>query len=222
MADPAYPHGIFAQVVLEAANGIPRDGIVNGFHFSGGANPTTSDMDDVATLLQSFYNTSHMTSEPAIAGWLSVLLSRGTNKAHVKLYNMGDAHPRQPHTVDFTLLAASSSDNGLPAEVSVCLSLQTNANHTKSGRGRVYIGPLHSNTVRIASNRVFPAGDTIESIRGAARFLIDAGTDVSHPFHWSIYSRKLNEMFRVDAAYVDNEFDTQRRRGYRPTTRTFA
>jgi hypothetical protein len=37
---------------------------------------------------------------------------------------------------------------------------------------------------------------------------------------WVVYSPKLDAFAEVDNLWVDNAFDTQRRRGERPTART--
>jgi hypothetical protein len=218
MAEPAFNNGIAAQVIFECTNGIPRDSVVNTFHF---------DITGIKLLwirdhLQSFYNDTHHTGVSNVASWLSATLSRAANKAHIKLYRMWDDHPRQPTSYDWTLESVASGDNGLPVETCLCLSQYSNTLHTKSGRGRVYIGPLHSNSVRISAGNVFPFGDCIDPIRYAGRYLIDEGVASGSKGVWSIYSRKLNQMHRVETAFVDNEFDTQRRRGHRATVRNFA
>jgi hypothetical protein len=224
MAEPSFAGGIAAQVIFECTNGIPRDSVVNTFHFNtnGHAGSDVEKLEWVRDHLFSFYNDTHHTSVSNIASWLSATLSRSANKAHLKLYWMSDPHPRQPISYDWTLGAVASGDNGLPVETCLCLSQYSNLLHTKSGRGRVYIGPLHSNSVRISAGNVFPFGDCIDPIRYGGRYLIDESTASGSKATWSIYSRKLNEMHPVDTAFVDNEFDTQRRRGHRATVRNFA
>lgn len=219
---PPTPTGIFAQVVIPAGTGFSRDDCVNGFYFHtpGVATGTDAERDYVADTLVAFYNDTHSSGVPPLATFISSLMSRTANKAIIKTYDMNDSHPRQPRVRNWTLGAAASSDNGLPTEVACCLSFSTNEIHGKSSRGRVFIGPLHSQVIVLDPPNVHMNGSFTNSLRWAGRFLMDADVGVTNSSKWSVYSRKYNELHPVQNAYVDNEFDTQRRRGHRATIRT--
>lgn len=224
MPAPARPGGIAAQVVLASTTGMGRDDTVNTFHFDTGGSAAIiqPQFDYVSTQLASFYNTSHHASTNPLCSWLSAWIDRSANKAMIKLYDMGAAHPRQPHIYFFTLGAASPSDTGLPPEVALCGSYKAATLVGPSGRGRIYLGPLHANAVTQDQPHVHPATNLINGLAYSINFLYSlpgTGADASR---WSVYSRKLNELHPVTAGWVDNEFDTQRRRGHRATVRTAA
>jgi hypothetical protein len=226
MPTPPLPGAYEAQVVLTSDTGFPRDSVVNTFHFDP-VDITPPDIAKrawIADTLISFYNDVHGTGSNQVRWYLSSTLNQGDLACSVKVYNMGDAHPRIPYIQPFTLAAPAGSDNGMPSEVAICLSFKsTEAANPKRGRGRIYLGPLHSNVVLLDAPNIRMNGATTLAIQHAARFLMDAGTTgAAQRSQWSIYSRADNALYGVTSAYVDNEFDTQRRRGHRATARVFA
>lgn len=227
MPAPATPGGILAQVVFASDTGFSRDSVVNTFHFRiadvTAAIPAIED--DIAATLVSFYNNTHggTPASNELRWYLSSTLNNGTDAAQVKLYHMTDAHPRVPRIVPFTLGASAGSDAGLPSETAVCLSYKGTAPNPRRGRGRVYIGPLHSNVILLEAPNIHMNNQLVTSMTRAARFLIDDGASTRATRGvWSVYSSRDNELYDVTTAWVDNEFDTQRRRGHRATARSFA
>lgn len=226
MPAPPTPGGYAAQVVLNSDTGFPRDAAVNTFYFRR-ADITPSDAavrNDIATTLVSFYNDVHGTSSNQLRWYLSSLLNQGTDACQVKVYNMNDAHPRVPYIRPFTLAASAGSDGGFPTEVAICLSFKSAAAlNPKRGRGRVYLGPLHSNVCTIDPPNVAMNGSTVLAFQHAAKFLMDESvTTRATRGIWCVYSRADNALYDVTQAWIDNEFDTQRRRGHRATSRVFA
>jgi hypothetical protein len=225
MPAPSTPGGILAQVVLKSDTGFPRDSIVNTFHFKI-ADPTAAIPDveaDIATALASFYNDQHHTGINQIRWYLSSTLDNGTVQAQVKLYHMTDAHPRVPVIWPWTLGASAGSDGGLPSECAVCISYKGTAPNPRRGYGRVFIGPLHSNAVLIEPPNIHMNTGMVSALQWGARYLIDDGASSRATRGiWSVYSAADNALYPVTSAWIDNEFDTQRRRGHRATARTFA
>jgi hypothetical protein len=86
----------------------------------------------------------------------------------------------------------------------------------------VYIGPLHNSAVVIDPPVVKPDGSLLNTLRYAGRDLRASVNPAAGMPAWSVYSRLSNEMHAVTEVWVDNEFDTQRRRGRRATTRVTA
>jgi hypothetical protein len=224
MPAPPLDYGIAAQVVLQSDTGFFRDAVVNTFHFRhiGNSSATQAEKDWVAATLISFYNDVHGAGSNQLRWYLSSTLDQGDNKAMVKVYDMGHPHPIPPDIYPFTLAPAAGSDNGLPTEVALCLSYSSSSLPTKRGRGRIYLGPLHSNVVNLEAPNVHVNPSAILAIQRAARYLIDANTGSTPSCAWGIYSRVDNQIRAVTNAYVDNEFDTQRRRGHKATVRSLA
>jgi hypothetical protein len=225
MPEPAFARGLRATVTLKSDTGFFRDAVVNTFHFDKGGTGVATDAqkDFVANALISFYNDVHGTGSNQIRWYLSSTLDNSTDAAFVKVYDMGDAHPRQPKIYPFTLGASAGSDEGNPLETALCLSFNSVFKPTRRGRGRIYLGPLHSNTVLLEAPNIGVNPATILAIQHGARFLMDLdnGTPPNYST-WSVYSRADNNMYPITQAFVDNEFDTQRRRGHRATVRSYA
>jgi hypothetical protein len=83
-------------------------------------------------------------------------------------------------------------------------------------RGRIYLGPFDTTQLN-ADGRILPACQT--TIRNAAQALLTA-SDVALDWSWAVYSPTNASGVIVDNGWVDNEWDTQRRRGRAATTRS--
>ena len=135
-----------------------------------------------------------------------------------KAYDMLDPEPRAPRlegTWNFTTAPASDP---LPPEVAMCLSFQApkvSGVPQARRRGRVYIGPLRS----IVSSGGRPSSSAITTLRDAGEALRAAGVASAGDWNWAVYSTVLGGTADVTSGWVDDEFDTQRRRGRLPTTR---
>lgn len=199
---PNYRH----VVRLPFTSGLPEDIAVNVWHSDG-----TDEAEAVAfsTALITFYN--------AIDGLLSNQLSTTAGAATVTAYALADSEPRAPiDTQTFTITPNAST---LPLEVALCLSFQgtrISGQPQARRRGRVYLGPLggiqDSNTGR-------PSSANITTLVNAADALLTTsqGAGVAE---WSVYSPTLDSTIPVDNGWIDNEFDTVRRRGRTRTSRT--
>jgi hypothetical protein len=122
----------------------------------------------------------------------------------------------------FTLGAAVDGTR-LPGEVAVVLSFHSlltdvpeEVGATRPGarhRGRIYFGPLNTASLDASTATVEPA--TNAALRGAALSFMALTTAP-----WSQWSRADAVMRTITGGYVDNAFDTQRRRGIAATART--
>jgi hypothetical protein len=95
--------------------------------------------------------------------------------------------------------------------VSLCLSYFSERNLPRF-RGRLFIGPWN-----FAEER--PNTSAINSLMTLATGLAAVGgIDVD----WGLWSPSRNAFSKITNVWVDNEWDTQRSRGLRATTRTAA
>lgn len=205
-----------AQVILPYDSGLPRDVAVNTWHFF--SDTETDDQqacDDVTVALQGFYD--------AISGWLSTFINPVWR---IRYYTSG---------VDFSSLPFNREDaptpltisvaTSLPLEVSICSSYAasvggTGTTNAAQRRGRHYIGPLNTGASSSGTNQpARPTTAMIDDVSAAAHDVIDSLSTSS--MNWVVLSRATGGAFSmVDHGWVDNEFDTQRRRGVESTART--
>nr|CRY96814.1 hypothetical protein [uncultured prokaryote] len=206
------------QVIFSSESGLPEDQIVNTFHFEGDA---AVDPDNPVDMLFDFYKL------PPAGGGTALIASMpgqllGTTMT-VKGYDLEEAKPRVPF-VETTTSISPSVSNALPGEVAMCLSFQAAAESGQPQarrRNRVYLGPFIENTN--VGSRPTP---TIRStaIRAARDMLVAANASIN--WKWVVYSPTTAAASSPSAAYwpvqngwVDNAWDSQRRRGWSPTTR---
>ena len=233
-----------AVVQLARASGISADTADNDFYF------LCSDIDEISSgradalrdNLVSFYNDVHAPGTADIASWLSIVLSRTASACSISFYSVEEfptfpivwGSPKQVR--NWTLDAGGGGYGPLPSEVALVMtyhSLLTDVPETESNptpppafirpaarrRGRIYLGPLAQQAISYTgpTNEPFPIVGLTNAISGAAANLLTAtpaNTD------WTQLSQAEGSMFSVTGGWIDNAFDSQRRRGNDPTTRT--
>lgn len=212
---------IRAQVTFQGLSNKPEDVVVNTWHFVH-ADYTPASQQAVADALIEFYNvaTTGTPGGSAICTALSKWLSRGTLKSSVKTYDLATPKPRVPAVYPFTLGQADAATSAeLPAEVALCASFYATQN-LKRQRGRVYLGPWSTgytadDTVQV--ERAIPTTALMNAVAGSLKRLItkpDTGPRLA------VYSEMDGQARIVTNGWVDNAWDTQRRRGQDATLRT--
>jgi len=158
--------------------------------------------------VRAFYN--------SLTTYLSPLLAQ--NGHEVKIYDLEDPEPRAPILEFEWNLTSAPSGSALPPEVALCLSFQAEklSGQTQARRrNRLYIGPLDT-TACGSDGRPAPAFVTAMADAGQAVFDDAVGED----YDWAIFSTFAPTTGVIAAnGWVDNEFDTQRRRGRVSTAR---
>lgn len=212
---------IRAVARLPYFTGIPEDVATNTFYYEtlGSPNPATraAIMDGVS----SFYDT--VVVGAAVGAYMAAYVSRAADACEVELYDLTDPLPRQPiDRSTFTMPAATGTSN-LAAETAVCLSfrgLYVSGQPNARRRGRVFIGPLSGAAVTAATASTFPSplGAFVTDLLDGAFDFLATIPDVEGAT-WSVYSPSDGVARPVVEAWVDNAFDTQRRRGNAPASR---
>lgn len=141
--------------------------------------------------------------------------------ARSKGYDMADALPRAPQWDTSLGLSASKGTSALPHEVALCLSFQrarASGVNMRRGRGRVYLGPFAS--VAHDSGQGRPELTLRNLLRTSAQALLDASS-TSPGWEWAIISNATGAPSSsiVHDGWIDDAWDTQRRRGIPPTSR---
>lgn len=200
-----------AQVRLQRVSLTPEDVTVNTWHFnSEGASITTS-MTDITTNLNNFYQAADNYLSPVVA----------TTGHTVTYYALSDPIPRAPLRTD-TLAAISPGTTALPDEVAMCVSFKATAASGEPParkKGRIFIGPLNTTAAGTTTNGNRPSAACISALQGAGSVLL-AASIAATTWEWQVYSRVDDAGHPVVAGWVDNAFDTQRRRGVAPTSRS--
>lgn len=207
---------IRAMFVGHGPSNLPEDRVVNVFHFDNATDyPAHADL--VSGALDTIYTLgpeaiTDLTNP--IGAYLSPWVQRG---AEIRTYDLSAPEPRVP-TVTPIVLPAPITGSGLPEEVAVCLSFSSfNPPFSARRRGRVYIGPLCSAAMFSAesTHSAVPTSTLITDLG-----LIGAWLSNVVGLDWAIRSTRPTENFvQVGRGWVDNAFDTQRRRGPDATTR---
>ena len=201
------------SVTFGAASQIPADNIVNTFHFFQGG--PLIDGDNVRDIIKDFYAVKAPSAVNAIGHYMSTLV---TSTATVRMYSLDDPKPRPPR-YESTFTFSRGSAMPMPREVAMVVSYQAprEAGELQSRRrNRWYVGPLNSNAM--AASGGLPAGQFTTDLRYAAKEMLRASAAAAN-WQWKVYSPTNNEYYDIDGGWVDNAWDTQRRRGEKPTVR---
>jgi len=134
----------------------------------------------------------------------------------LKCYDNTDPEPRAPVLTREFDLSSAPSGAPLPPEVSICLSFQADQ---VSGvpqarrRGRIYIPFVDTSTMGTDGR---PTGTVVTNIASYGDTLLTASNGAA-TWTWLVFSRVEPGYSVISNGWVDNEYDTQRRRG-RPYT----
>lgn len=204
------------MVVFQGGTGIPEDRFVNTFHFQHPSSDLNVAAAELGPLIEDFYKEDNSTL--SISGYLSEFINRA---AEMRFYDMNDSLPRVPVVRVWSLNPVGLTGN-LPEEVAVVLSLRGAPPITPRRRGRLYIGPLVSGAGTVGSptapTRV--ATTFANDLTLAAQTLKIGVEALSIAAWWAIRSTvPVVNYVRVEGGWVDNAFDTQRRRGPDATSR---
>lgn len=136
-----------------------------------------------------------------------------------KIYNRADPIPRAPVEEGTWAFSSAPAGNPAPPEVAVCLSFQGDPESGVSQarkRGRIYFGPVETSQIDTTGR---PASALRAQLISSADTLLTASNSAAD-WVWTVYSSVTGDSFPVTNGWVDDEFDTQRRRGRLATTRT--
>jgi hypothetical protein len=208
---------IRAQISIERLSRLPEDRSENTMHFiTSLPQPLDGELTAIEGAIIDFYNTPPVGAN-AIAQHFSNLVATGSVHT-IKMYNLGQPKPRPPvYQSAFALVGPQG--NGLPAEVATCLSYraaQMPGVPAARRRGRIYLGPLNQTSVasQITNSDVKPSDALILALLGAGERLMNHANAT-----WAVYSQMDAMAREITQVSVDNAFDTQRRRGGKPTAR---
>jgi len=197
-----------AQVTLISASTDTADNNTNGFYVSD-SGITEAEMDSWTVALKTFYDTCYS------GGALRFAVA---NNHIVKFYDVGGAPPNYPiYETTFNLATATAAID-MPMEVALAVSYKNNTNNTvlrARRRGRIYI----SGWTEAANTSGRPTSTATNALAQGYKDYCD-DVNVIGTLSAVIYSRVQDITNNVEEVWCDNEWDTQRRRGGKATTRT--
>jgi hypothetical protein len=204
------------QVNHENVSGLAKDRFVNTWYVIAA--------DDSAAILwtQDLVTAYHsvLTGQTnGVGEYFSVAVSRDSQVHEARVYDLSDPEPRVPvHTEAFTALTATDTVK-VPNEVALCLSFQaeqvSGVNQARR-RGRVFLGPFNASALGASgvAEDARPAGILLDDVEIMAEEIL-----ASTNGQWAVHSTLSSVLLPVDNGWIDNAWDTQRRRGVTATTR---
>ena len=200
------------MVIMENQSGLPEDRFVNTWHFVADGGDLFAASLDIQQQLEAFYNVGGPNS---ISHFISSKVLRTPGVTQTRYYNLADVPPREPVIREWTLGPGASFDN-LPNEVAVTMSFYSDRNLPRQ-RGRLYLGPLRTNAM---ADRVGDQGVSTEFRNAIGQSLTNrANALAAGDATWSTHSETTGELHPVSHIWVDDAFDTIRKRGKDPTNR---
>jgi hypothetical protein len=188
------------QVTLQGISGLSHDRYVNILHFDGDQ-WNASLADELWAKYDNFllYGAGN--------------LATGTLHS-IRCYEPG-LNPEGPYFQKHYALSSARTTGG-PSEVAICLSYSTADDPDRSTprrRGRIYLGPL--STTQVGSVR--PTGALMAQVVAFGQAIAQVGT--ASNVTWMMKSSVDNSYHKIESVWCDDSWDTQRRRGLKPTTR---
>lgn len=153
----------------------------------------------------------------ALGAYIAETINR---TALLQVYQIEDTPPRAPVAErTITLPQPIGSSTIMPAEVALACSFQgtrVSGQPQSRRRGRIFLGPLRAPG---SNGSAIPPAVMIGDVAGQFNEM-KAASDASLDYQWRIWSPTDGASVLVDNGWVDNAWDTQRRRGPRATSRT--
>lgn len=205
---------VLAQIAH--SSGLPEDVTVNTWAFGNVNIATATDMDDIAVELLTFYNVL----APAETVLVSHYSPELTDQLTLKFYDLASPEPRAPIRTQGEVLTNMNTTGGaLPAEVALCMSfqaVQVSGLPQARRRGRLYLGPF-KNELDVVDTAGGVGLQLQQTIVATGQRLLDASNSAT--WYWAVHSPTNDDVNVVNNGWVDNAFDTQRRRGTAATAR---
>lgn len=187
------------------ASGIPDDSVVNTWHvYTVTGVPNWS---DVVQAWENFMDGIRILFPATVA-----------QSGHsVRVYDLADPEPRAPEADIAWQFGSAPTGNTLPAEVALCVSFEgvrISGTDQARRRGRIYLGPIDAAEMTAGRPSSSWPTDLVTYFKTFIEDLNTAGC------YFVVRSRVGDNNVQVARIWVDNAFDTQRRRGVEPTSRS--
>jgi hypothetical protein len=201
---------IRAQVILHTVDAVAENFVTNSWCIETTDVPGPSEFLNLTTCFKDFYDD--------LNGILAVPIAQ--NAHEIKYYDLEwVTPPNYPLAVNTFNLTTAPSAATLPSEVAICLSFQGEkvpGFPQARRRGRVYIGPV-SQTLNSAGR---PTSPLLSQLASSVQTLCSNLKAAPEPAVLSVWSPTDGSGVNIADGWIDNAWDTQRRRGLTRTSRT--
>nr|CRY97802.1 hypothetical protein [uncultured prokaryote] len=195
-----------AQCTIYPVTNVAEDASTNVWSFVA---VDSDELADIAIALGEFYDDMYL--------WYPETVRQ--NNHLIKIYDRADPVPRAPQYQTTFNLTGAPSGIPLPPEVALCLSFQAvpiSGTPQARRRGRTYFGP---NLSGANATPGIPSTSLINALATAGEAL-KAASDAALNWSWGVWSTVDEQTSIIHEGWVDNAWDTQRRRGVDSTART--
>lgn len=212
-----------AEVQWASGTGLPRDVATQAFTFDVGSALLPLYTSALTGLLDDFYSQVQSPATVSIASFLrnGLVLPNVTVKWGTIDVMTGVVTPTTE--TSFTVAGMASVGDSLPAECAVRASVHGAITGVQAvdrrRRGGPFLGPgFIATAATIASGRVLVDPDLVAAVSACSSKL---QTDAAIAgYLWVVYSRADQTTHEIVGGFVDNAWDTIKRRGTGPSART--
>lgn len=211
-----------AQVVWESGTGLPKDDATHAFTFDVGGALESIYVPALTDALESFYDDVHSPGTASITSFMREGIVTDSPTVEWGTVNVATGVVTPTTISTFTVDNLASVGDCLPTECAVRCSVHgeiTGVQATdRQRRGGPFLGPgFLATAATIASGRVLVTSGLVNAVDGAAAQL---QTDVATiGYIWVVYSQAGATTHEIVGGFVDNAWDTIKRRGTDPTSR---
>jgi hypothetical protein len=243
----AYQAGdLLVRAVMFAKSGLPADTVVNDFAFAAAAAQSNAQLSAIGSRVDDFYNGGALALNK-VGHYIGEDVDRAATH-RLDYYRIAAGPIGSPIFSENWLGPVTPiANSNIPCEVAGVLSMRADytgvvergasgsipstdaaidqgapATHTgvtrprARRRGRLFIGPLTTDGIDIQQPQPPLSGAFTAALRAAAVRMKIGNTATGN---WSVWSRRDATLYLIDQGWTDNAPDTQRRRGFKATTR---
>lgn len=227
---------------MQSVTGLPEDTVENVIHIGlESFAPDAGDITTWMTAFRDFYVTVGTGGVATPGSYLSESISRAANKCSILAYAITDLTGSTPMgspigSLTYSMVNAASGA-AFPEEVAAVISYSadltdvpiTEPNPTpppatirpaQRRRGRLFFGPLQAQAGTDTGTQIRPASGFRIDIGVGLKKMANAINAVDSGAYFGVWSRADADVWEAVEGYVDDAWDTQRRRGLEATTRT--
>lgn len=215
----------YMTAVMPYTSGLPRDISTNRYSFGweGAGDGDPEILAQLAARVGTIYTQIHASTGRSLGSFYSGLVTRAADGCRTEVHRIGGTPGAGPLEVaHWTMPAVGGNQPSLPLEVACVGSFLGNSASlpARSRRGRVFFGPLNNGAMTQTQTSSYPADTLRQTIAAAfAQLLVDMGAEDVDGWNWQVWSQKHGQGTWITNGWVDNEWDTQRRRQIKATER---
>lgn len=217
MADPILPGGIRVQAILQGNSALPEDRYVTTWAFASDAAETNAGKAAAIAKVRAFYTVVRAPGPNKVCDYLAgAMINEALSE--FRAYSLADPpQERVPYIESWgsTLLSNAAP---LPSEVAACVSYYCGLNRP-GRRGRVYLGPLNTSAMTSNDSPAVLSPNAQTCFKQAGKAMIE--TAPLFPT-WCLLTKSgvgSPQLVPITNGWVDNAFDTIRKRGEQATNR---